>query len=85
MVVLEVSLPSGFTAEKDLLYRLTKTENVKKVETKNGETTIVVYFDSLSSKEECLTFDGYRTHKVHEQKPAAIVIYDYYDNCKDIF
>lgn len=82
MVVLEVSLPSGFIAEKDMVDKLLETENIKKVETTNGDTTIVVYFDSLSKNEECVTIDGYQTHKVAEKKPAAIVIYDYYDNCK---
>lgn len=77
MAVLEVPLPSAFTAEKDLFYKLTKTKKSEKVETKNGETAIVIYFDSLSKIEVCVTVDGYKTHKVAEQKPAAMLIYDY--------
>lgn len=85
MVVLEVSLPSGFTAETDLLYTLTKIKNVKKVETKNGETVIVLYFDNLVANEPiCPIFDAFRAHTVTEQKPVPIVVYDYYDSCKFI-
>lgn len=82
MAVLEVSLPSGFTTDKNLLSGLLSVENVKKIETKNGDTKAVIYFDSLSEKQICLTIDGFQSHKVAEQKPASIVLYDYYDNCK---
>lgn len=82
MAVLEVELPSGYTYEKDLLDSLLKVENVKKFETKNGDTTVVVYFDSLSEKAISLTVNGFQSHKVAEQKPASVILYDYYDNCK---
>lgn len=83
MVVLEVSLPSGFSAESELLYSLTKTPNVKKVETKDGDTVIVLYFDHLKVDEPiCPLVEAYRAHIVAEQKPVPIVVYDYYDSCK---
>lgn len=83
MVVLEVSLPSGFTAESDLLYALTKTPNVKKVETKDGDTVIVLYFDNLKVNEPiCPLVEAFRAHIVAEQRPVPIVVYDYYDSCK---
>lgn len=83
MAVLEVSLPSGFTAEPDLLYTLTKTRNVKKVETKDGDTVIVLYFDNLKVAEPiCPLVEAYRAHIVAEQKPVPIIVYDYYDSCK---
>lgn len=43
---------------------------------------VIVYFDDLDKKEICPTFKAFRTHKVAEQKPAPVLIYDYYDNCK---
>lgn len=85
MAVMEVNFPSGFTADLDTLPSLEVSENVKKVETKNGDTTVVVYFDNLGSKELCPTLDAFRTHKVAKQKPSPVVIYDYYDNCKHSF
>lgn len=83
MVVLEVSLPSGFSTEADLLYKLTKTPNVKKVETKDGDSVVVLYFDNLKiDKPVCPLVEAYRAHIVAEQKPVPIVVYDYYDSCK---
>ncbi len=49
MAVMEVHLPSGFTADIDALPSLlfSHAHSIKKVETKDGDTTIVVYFDSV--------------------------------------
>lgn len=43
---------------------------------------MVVYFDDMDKKEICPVFKAYRTSKVAKQKPAPVMIYDYYDNCK---
>lgn len=81
MVVLEVSLPSGFVVDASALESLKSTiETVKKVETKNDETLAVIYFDHLSKDPISLKINGFRHHLVNEQKPVPIVIYDYYDN-----
>lgn len=84
MAVMEVNFPSGFTSDLDTLPSLEVSENVKKVETKNGDSTVIVYFDNIGVKELCPTLDAFRTHKVAKQKPSAVTIYDYYDNCKYI-
>lgn len=55
---------------------------MKRVETKDGDTIVVVYFDDMDKKEICPVFKAYRTHKVAKQKPAPVLIYDYYDNCE---
>lgn len=81
MAVMEVQFPSGFTADLDTLPSLEVSENVKKVETKDGDTVVIVYFDHIGRKEICPTLDAFRTHKVAMQKPAAVTLYDYYDNC----
>lgn len=83
MVVLEVSMPSGFTMEKETLNSLLRTKNVKLIETKRGETAVDIYIDQMVANVEiCVTVEGYRTHKVAEQKPVPVRIYDYYDSCK---
>lgn len=56
--------------------------NLQKVETKDGDTIIIIYFDDVDVNEICTKIKAFRTHKVAEQKPAAIVVYDYYDNCE---
>lgn len=50
MAVMEVNLPSGFTVDTDAIpsLLLSYAKTIKKVETKNGETTLVLYFDSVS-------------------------------------
>ncbi|XP_055295249.1 thioester-containing protein 1 allele R1-like isoform X3 [Sitodiplosis mosellana] len=82
MAVMEVHFPSGFTADVDTLPSLEVSENVMKVETKNADTVVVVYFDHLTRKELCPTLDAFRTQKVAEQRRAAVIIYDYYDNSR---
>lgn len=82
MAVMEVSLPSGFVADLDTIPSLEATESVKKVETQNGDTVMVIYFDRLGTKELCPTVDAFRTHKVAMQKPAAVTVYDYYDTTR---
>lgn len=47
MAVMEVSLPSGFTVDRDSLPSLEMSSHVKRVETKNGDTMVVLYFDKV--------------------------------------
>lgn len=47
---MEVSLPSGFTVDRDSLPSLEVSQNVKRVETKNGDTVVVLYFDKVCRK-----------------------------------
>lgn len=79
---MEVELPSGFTADLDTLPSLEVSENVRKVETKNEDSVVVIYFDHLSLKEVCPTLDAFRTQKVAKLIPAAVTLYDYFDNCE---
>lgn len=82
MAVMEVSFPSGFTADADTLPSLESSQGVKRVETKDDDTVVVMYFDGLSKTEICPTLNAFRTHKVANQKPAPVTVYDYYDNSK---
>lgn len=83
MAVLEVELPSGFVVNAHSLDSIKRAlPSVKKIETKNADTVAVVYFDHLTKDEISLKIDAFRNHDVDEQKPVAIVLYDYYDNGK---
>lgn len=82
MAVMEVNLPSGFTADIDSLPSLEVSQNVQRVETKNGDTTVVLYFNNLTRYEYCPTVSAFRTHKVAKQKPVPVVVYDYYDSSR---
>lgn len=81
MALMEIYLPSGFTADSDQLQSIRKVNQVQRVETKNSETSIIIYFDFLAAgKEVCLEVNAEKTHAVAKQKPAAITIYDYYNS-----
>ncbi|EDW77751.1 Thioester-containing protein 4 [Drosophila willistoni] len=83
MAILEVSLPSGYTADEETFKDIQNIERVRLVETKNDDSVVVIYFESLPKGElKCLPIDAYRTHSVANQKPAPVVLYDYYDTNK---
>lgn len=82
MVVMEVTLPTGFTADSSLFTRLQAANPlIKKVELKNGDTVVVIYFDYLEANRiVCPIIDGFRVQKVLKQKSVSIVVYDYYES-----
>lgn len=83
MVVMEVHMPSGFLIEKDRLTGLLHKPHVKLAHMKRGETVADIYIDQMVPNETiCLEIQGYRSHKVAENKPVPVRIYDYYDSCK---
>ena len=55
---------------------------LQKIETKEGETLVVIYFDDIGLETICLELKAYQTHAVANLKPAPVIIYDCYDNCK---
>ena len=59
-----------------------RANKVKKVETERDDTKVVVYFETIGKKEKCLTMEAFRTHRVANQKPAPVVVYDYYDQSR---
>lgn len=82
MAVMEVELPSGYQFDADQRRTLEWTQSLKKLETRNDETQLVLYFEHLTTVQICPQIKAIRTHKVAHQKPAAIVVYDYYDTSK---
>ncbi|KAL1497123.1 hypothetical protein ABEB36_008133 [Hypothenemus hampei] len=82
MAIMEVNLPSGFTADRDSLPSLEVSQNVQKVETSNGGAKVILYFNNLTVSEYCPTVSAFRTHKVAKQRPVSVVIYDYYDTSR---
>ncbi|KAH8281371.1 hypothetical protein KR054_000154, partial [Drosophila jambulina] len=104
MAILEVSLPSGYTADEDSFKDIQEIERVRVssslalnyiplityffiflqlVETKNGASVIVVYFENLAKNEnKCIPIEAFRTHAVANQKPSSVILYDYYDTNK---
>uniref|UniRef100_A0A034VPF6 CD109 antigen n=1 Tax=Bactrocera dorsalis TaxID=27457 RepID=A0A034VPF6_BACDO len=79
MAVMEIALPSGYTAETDAFNAIEAVDRVKRTETKNSDSMIIVYFDGLKPADsKCVPVRAAKTHAVAKQKPAAVSIYDYY-------
>ncbi|XP_034490951.1 CD109 antigen isoform X4 [Drosophila innubila] len=80
MAVMEIALPSGFVGDLDSFGKIESIDRVKRIETKNSDSTVIVYFDSLTPGDvKCLPVEGIRAHSVAKQKPAAVSLYDYYE------
>jgi CD109 antigen len=56
--------------------------NSQKVETKDGDTVVIIYYDDIDKTPSKTDIKACRAFRVAKQKPAPIVIYDYYDTCK---
>ena len=48
MAVMEIELPSGFTVDEQSIPGLYKYRSVKRVETVEGDTKVIIYFDEVS-------------------------------------
>ncbi|XP_037809399.1 LOW QUALITY PROTEIN: C3 and PZP-like alpha-2-macroglobulin domain-containing protein 8 [Lucilia sericata] len=80
MVIMEANLPSGFKTEAEFSRDLVENEFIQRIETKNDETVAILYFDKLSTGiRHCVTIETFRSNEIEDQKPAAIVMYDYYN------
>lgn len=82
MAVMDVSLPSGYIVDNDLIPGLYDYTGVKLVEKKEDESGVLVYFDHLTEIEVCPTVAAYRINKVAFQQPTPVVVYDYYDTTR---
>jgi CD109 antigen len=82
MAVVEIELPSGFVYDKDFESKLQENQLVKRVETKEGDTSVAVYFDEMGNSQNVLEFHAIKSHDVSNLKPADVKVYDYYDNGK---
>jgi hypothetical protein len=52
MAVMEVALPSGYTADVDALPAVTRAREVKRIDTSDGDTNVIIYMDRVSCFEK---------------------------------
>ncbi len=45
---MEVELPSGYVADVEALLSITRAKEIKRIDTANGDTNVVIYFDRVS-------------------------------------
>jgi len=79
MAIMEVEMLSGYKARnpEDLLNEVDPI--VKKVEVKEKESIVVLYFDQLDKEKRCVELLMTTEFKVKDLKPARIHVYDYYN------
>lgn len=81
MAVVEAELPTGFVADlQTIKEKLDKTQSVKKIETRNGNTVVVIYLDNVGASQICLQVVAYRMCQIADEKPVSVQVYDYYNN-----
>jgi CD109 antigen len=82
MAVMEVALPSGYTADVDALPSVTRAKEVKRIDTSDGDTNVIIYFDRITRNEICLTVPAHRNFKVANHRPVPVTLYDYYNRAQ---
>ncbi|XP_070070171.1 thioester-containing protein 1 allele R1-like [Drosophila takahashii] len=79
LAFIEVSLPSGYITDKASLKVIQHIKGVQFVQTKNEESVVIVYLESLAKNEnKCIPIEAFRAFEVTNLKPSPVVIYD---NC----
>ena len=80
MVIMEVNLPSGFMLGEESRLLLKENHLVQRIESKNADTLVVFCFHGLEANvNHCLNIPADKTNEILMLKPAAIIMYDYYN------
>lgn len=80
MVIMEINLPSGYRSQAEDSYDLMENDLIQRIASKNDQSTVILYFDNLVPKvQHCLSVEAEQTHEIEKLKPAAILMYDYYN------
>ncbi|XP_035785188.1 CD109 antigen-like [Anopheles albimanus] len=79
MVLVEVNFPSGYVAEKDPLSATTRVNPIRNVEVRFGGTSVVLYYDNMGTERNCFVVTAYRRTRVALNRPAYVIVHDYYE------
>jgi CD109 antigen len=82
MAVMEVDLPSGYVAEVDALPSISQRKEVKRIDTSDGDTKVIIYFDRITREEICVTVPAHQNYKVANHKAVPVTLYDYYNRAQ---
>ncbi|VDK76561.1 unnamed protein product [Onchocerca ochengi] len=79
MAVAEVDALSGFRFDGDQLSGLMDISDLQRAELDKEDTRMNLYFNPIGSKPVCLSLYSDMVYQISEQKPAQVVLFDYYD------
>lgn len=83
MAIIEAELPTGYIADLETIKETIGSRvDIKNIETKNSNTVVVIYLDSVGSRQICLKLIAYRICRIADSKPVAVQVYDYYNNIR---
>ncbi|VDN08427.1 unnamed protein product [Thelazia callipaeda] len=79
MAVAEVDALSGFRFDSEQLDNLQVISDLQRAELDRDDTRINLYFNPIGSSPVCLSLYSDMVYQISEQKPAQVVLFDYYD------
>ncbi|VDM23426.1 unnamed protein product [Toxocara canis] len=79
MAVAEVNALTGYRFDGDEIGRLTEIADLQRAELDKEDTKMNLYFNPLGSTPVCLSLFSDMVYQVADQKPAQMVLFDYYD------
>ncbi|VDM52932.1 unnamed protein product [Angiostrongylus costaricensis] len=79
MAVAEVDALTGFKFDEEEMGKLTSISDLQRVELDHDDTKMNLYFNPLGASPVCLSLFSDLTYYVTDQKPAQIVLFDYYN------
>ncbi|XP_055593784.1 thioester-containing protein 1 allele S3-like isoform X1 [Uranotaenia lowii] len=81
-VLMEITFPSGYIALDESVEELEALDFVKKLQLKYGETTLLLYFDTIPVYYQCIKVTGFQQSTVLQQISGTVRVYDAYDNSR---
>ncbi|XP_013402650.1 C3 and PZP-like alpha-2-macroglobulin domain-containing protein 8 [Lingula anatina] len=80
MAVVEASLLTGFTPERESLEKLLNHQHLRLKRYEIDGRKVLFYFDEIpNSCWTCINFEAYRSQVVGKTRPAPVRVYDYYE------
>ncbi|ETN82754.1 a-macroglobulin complement component [Necator americanus] len=79
MAVAEVEALTGFKFDEEEMGKLTGISDLQRVELDHDDTKMNIYFNPLGGTPVCLSLFSDMTYTVADQKPAQMVLFDYYN------
>ncbi|KAJ1347540.1 hypothetical protein KIN20_002615 [Parelaphostrongylus tenuis] len=79
MAVAEIDALTGFKFDEEEMGKLTSISDLQRVELDHDDTKMNLYFNPLGGSPVCLSLFSDLTYYVADQKPAQIVLFDYYN------
>ncbi|PIO74981.1 a-macroglobulin receptor [Teladorsagia circumcincta] len=79
MAVAEVEALTGFKFDDEEMSKLTGISDLQRVELDHDDTKMNIYFNPLGGSPVCLSLFSDMTYHVADQKPAQMVLFDYYN------